>query len=136
MFMQRSFFRKTKTVANLIIIKRNYVRSRSVLRYSIITSIRNYISYIIISLGKFIVYSIECFAIVVFGKICDIFKKYDLRFLTSAILIISKKRLPLSSAKPFYYRILKTIDTEILQQEHRNPVYHLHRLLLYPIRII
>ena len=78
-FFQRLFLRKAKTVAHLIVLKCNYICSCSVLRYSVIACIRNEISYIIIPIGKFIVYAIKGFAVIVFRKICDIFKKNNFR---------------------------------------------------------
>lgn len=68
MFFQRLFRRKAKTVAHIIVLKCNYICSCSVLRYSVIACIRNEISYIIIPIGKFVVYAIKGFAVIVFGQ--------------------------------------------------------------------
>ena len=76
---ERLLFRKLKFITHIKILKSDDICSRSVLRYSVVASIRNEISYIIIPIGKLIVYAVKGFAVIVFGKISDIFKENNFR---------------------------------------------------------
>ena len=70
-------FGKCKSVAYFRIFERNNINSRSVLRYSVITGIRNVVSDYIVSFRKSIMNSVKCLAVIVFGQIGNILEKND-----------------------------------------------------------
>ena len=81
MLFQRLFFGKFEFVAHIKILESNDICSCPVLRYSVITGVCNNVSYVIISLGQFVVNTVKCFSVVVFRKVCNILKKNYFRFL-------------------------------------------------------
>ena len=127
MLFKRLLFRKLKFVTHIKILKSDDICSRSVLRYSVVTSVCNDISYVVISFRQLIVNTIESFAVVVFGKISDIFKKNDLRLFFIGNSHYFKKQIATLICKAFFcFSKQKTTDKEILRQKYQNREYLLH----------
>ena len=75
--LKRYFLREHKSFAGGFVGKSDDIRSCSMLRHSVITSICDNIANIISSPRKFVMNDIECFSVIVFGKIRNIFQKHD-----------------------------------------------------------